>query len=74
MWNTPFEQALSISVEATLSAEAAASLSLASTAASTFFVYVLIADLIDLFLSAFVSLTMILYLADLMLANLSTSI
>ena len=40
---------------------------------STFLIEVLTADLIDLFLAVFVSVTRILFLADLMLANLDTS-
>ena len=51
----------------------AASLSLAATAASTFLMDVFTADLMDLFLSAFVLFTRILFLADLMLAKLYTS-
>ena len=45
-----------------------ASLSFATTAASTFLIEVLTADLIDLFLSAFFCFTKTLFLADLILA------
>ena len=51
----------------------AASASLFAIAVSTFFTQVLTLDLIALFLAAFVSFTKILFFADLMLANLSTS-
>src|SRR5699024_4872787 len=58
---------------AAVRAAAAASLSFAATAASTFLMDVFTADLMDLFLSAFVLFTRILFLADLMLAKLYTS-
>src|SRR5699024_6128620 len=51
----------------------AASLSFAATAASTFLIEVFTADLMDLFLSAFVLFTKILFFADLMLAKVYTS-
>jgi len=54
-------------------AAAAASLSFAATAASTFFIEVLTAERIALLRSAFVLLTKILFFADLMLAKLYTS-
>ena len=54
-------------------AAAAASLSFAATAASTFFIEVLTAERIALFLAALVLLTKILFFADLMLAKLYTS-
>ena len=50
-------------------AAAAASLSFAATAASTFFIEVLTAERIALFLAALVLLTKILFFADLMLAK-----
>ena len=55
------------------SAFTAVSLSLLTTATSTFLIAVLTADLIDLLRSAFVLLTRILFFADLMLAHLYTS-
>ena len=51
----------------------AAALSFAATAASTFLIEVLTSERIALFLAVFVSVTKILFLADLMLANLYTS-
>ena len=54
-------------------ASLAASLSLLATAASTFLMQVLTLDLIALFLAVLISVTNILFLADLMLANLYTS-
>ena len=65
--------ALLISAIAAFKASAATALSLAATAASTYFIAVLTLDLIALFLAAFVSLTKILFFADLMLANVNTS-
>lgn len=53
---------------ASFNATSAAALSLFATAASTFFIEVLTADLIALFLAALVLFTKILFLADLMLA------
>lgn len=73
LWKTPFEQALSISTVAAFNASNAAALSFAAIAASTFFIDVLTLDLIALFLAVFVSVTKILFFADLILANLSTS-
>ena len=58
---------------ASFNATSAAALSLFATAASTFFIEVLTADLIALFLAALVLFTKILFLADLMLANSYTS-
>lgn len=74
LWKTPLEQALSISLVATNKAACAAALSPAAIAASTFFTTVFTLDLIALFLAALVSATKILFFADLMLANLYTSI
>ena len=51
----------------------AAALSPAAIAASTFFMEVFTLDLMDLFLAVLVCVTKILFLADLMLANLGTS-
>ena len=59
---------------AAVNAACASSLFLASTAASTFFIAVFTADLIDLFLAVFVCVTKILFLADLMLANPDTDL
>ena len=61
-----------VAVAAT-NASAAAALSLASIAAFTYLTAVLTPDLIALYLSAFVLLTKILFLADLMLAMMYTS-
>src|SRR5699024_10842428 len=69
----PFVAALSIVEIAFFNAAAAASLSFAATAASTFLIDVFTADLIDLFLSALVLFTKILFFADLMLAKVYTS-
>lgn len=55
---------------ATVKAAFAASLSFAATAASTFLMEVFTSLLIDLFLAALVSVTKILFFADLILANL----
>lgn len=55
---------------AAFKAALAASTSFCATAASTFFTAVFTLDLIALFLAAFVSFTKILFLADLILANL----
>ena len=54
---------------ASFNATSAAALSLFATAASTFFIEVLTADLIALFLAVLVSVTRILFFADLILAN-----
>lgn len=69
----PLEAALSMVEIAAVNAVFAASLSLAATAASTFLIAVLTSLLIDLFLAVFISVTKILFLADLMLANPYTS-
>ena len=63
-------QALSIVEIAVDNAAFAASLSFATTAASTFLIAVLTSDLIDLFLAVLISVTKILFFADLMLASL----
>ena len=73
LWYTPLEVALSIVEIAFNKAASAAALSFAAIAASTFLIAVLTPDLIDLFLAALVSLTRILFFADLMLANFHTS-
>ena len=73
LWYTPLVQALSISEVAFTKHACAAALSPAVIAASTFLIEVLTLDLIDLFLAVLVSVTKILFLADLMLANLDTS-
>lgn len=73
LWYTPLEQAFEISTVASCNAAVAVTLSLATIAASTFLIIVLTFDLIALFLAAFVSVTKILFFADFMLANLSTS-
>ena len=58
---------------ASFNAASAAALSFFATAASTFLIEVFTADLIDLFLAAFVWFTKILFFADLMFANSYTS-
>ena len=58
---------------ASFNAASAAALSWFATAASTFLMEVLTAERMDLFLSAFVLFTKILFFADLMLANFDTS-
>ena len=68
LWKTPLLAALLISPVAASNAAAAASLSFAAIAASTFFTEVFTADLIALFLSAFLRSTKSLFLADLMFA------
>jgi len=73
LWYTPFVQALSISEIAFTKLACAAALSPAAIAASTFFMEVFTLDLMDLFLAVLVWVTKILFLADLMLANLGTS-
>ena len=73
LWKIPLEVALLISEIATVKAACAASLSPFATATSTFLIQVFTLDLIDLFLNVFVSITKILFFADLMLANLYTS-
>ena len=73
LWYTPLEVALLIVEIASFNATSAAALSLFATAASTFLMEVFTADLIDLFLAAFVLFTKILFFADLMLANSYTS-
>lgn len=73
LWYTPLLAAFVIVEIAAVNAACASSLFLFATAASTFLIEVLTADLIDLFLAVFVSVTRILFLADLMLANLDTS-
>lgn len=73
LWNTPLEQALSISETASIKVVLASTLSPVATAVSTFLINVLTLDLICLFLIALVSLTKILFLADFMLANSYTS-
>jgi len=74
LWYTPFLVALSSADVAAVSAVLAASLSLASIAAYTFLTAVLTPDLIDLFLSAFVLFTKILFFADLILAMITPPI
>jgi len=66
-------QALSISEVAANKHACAAALSPAEIAASTFLMEVFTLDLIALFLAVLVSVVRILFLADLMLANLDTS-
>ena len=73
LWYTPLVQALLISEIAATKAVCAAALSAAVTAASTFLQAVFTLERIALFLAALVSFTKILFLADLMLANLGTS-
>ena len=73
LWKIPFEPALAITEVASFNAASAAALSFAATAASTFLIAVLTPDLIALFLAALVSVTKILFFADLMLANSYTS-
>jgi hypothetical protein len=58
---------------ALLSATEAASLSPAFTATITFFIAVFTWDLIILFLSVFLLITLILFFADLILANVFSS-
>ena len=69
----PFAAALSIATTALFKLSFARFLSPAATAASTFFTRVLSLDFTILFLKVFVSMTLILFFADLMLANLYTS-
>ena len=64
LWYTPFLVALSIAEVAASSALCAAALSFASMAAYTFLIAVLTPDLMDLFLSALVLFTRILFFAD----------
>lgn len=73
LWYTPFVHALSISEVAFTKHACAAALSPAAIAASTFLIEVFTFDLIALFLAVLVSVTKILFLADLILANLGTS-
>ena len=73
LWKIPLEVALLISEIATVKAACAAFLSPFATASYTFLILVFTLDLIDLFLNVFVSITKILFFADLMLANLYTS-
>ena len=73
LWKIPLEVALLIVEIAFTNALCAASLSLFATATFTFLIEVLTADLIALFLAAFVLLTKILFLADLIFANSYTS-
>ena len=70
---TPLDVALLIVAVAALRAVSAAALSLAATAASTLWIEVFTADLMDLFLAAFVLFSKILFLADLIFANSYTS-
>lgn len=62
LWKTPLDVALLIVATASFNATSAAALSLFATAASTFLIEVLTADLIALFLSALVLFTKILFL------------
>ena len=73
LWYTPLEAAFSISEIAFTKFACAAALSPAEIEASTFLIEVFTLDLIALLRAALVSLTKILFLADLMLANLGTS-
>ena len=73
LWKIPFEPALAIAEVASFNAASAAALSFAATAASTFLIAVLTPDLIALFLAALVSVTKILFFADLMLAYVISS-
>jgi hypothetical protein len=70
----PLEEALVSSTSAAFKLASAAALSPDATAASTFFVAVLTADLTALFLSSFFLDVRILFFADLMLANLFSSV
>ena len=69
LWYTPLEAALSIYTVAAFNAAKAVSLSFAAIAASTFLIAVFTLERIALFLAVFVSITLILFFADLMLAN-----
>jgi hypothetical protein len=71
LWYTPLVQALSIWETACFSAKDASSFWPALTAAMTFFMAVLVLDFIILFLKVFFSITLILFLADLILAKIS---
>lgn len=73
LWNTPLDVALLIVEIAFVNAHCAAALSLFATATSTLLIAVLTADLIDLFLAAFVLVTKILFFADLIFAISYTS-
>lgn len=70
----PLFAAFAIVETAFTSASFASSLFFAATAVSTFLIDVFTADLMDLFLAVFVAVTRILFFADLMFANLDTSI
>jgi len=74
LWYTPLVAALLISEVAAVRAVCAAALSFAAMAASTFLMDVFTLERIDLFLAALFSETRILFFADLMLANVNTSI
>ena len=73
LWYTPLEAAALIAEIAAGRAALAAAASLLATAVSTFLIAVFTAERIDLFLSAFVLFTRILFFADLIFAILLTS-
>jgi hypothetical protein len=69
LWKTPFAAALEIAGMAALRAVSEPVLSFSSTACKTDFIFVLMLDFMDVFLTRLFSLCLLLFIADLCVAK-----